>query len=81
METTDISASLSLINEIAQVEQGQIKSFSVEKAENGYTITFQAYFSGRHKKLHQQKFEYALSIAEETVSLRSNDEVKQKEKV
>ena len=81
LETTDISASLSLINEMAQEEQGQIKSFSVENTENGHTITFQAHFGGRHKKLHRQKFEYALSTAEETVFLRSSDEVKQKEKV
>ena len=81
LETTDISASLSLINEMAQVEQGQIKGFSVDNADGGHRITFQAHFSGRHKKLHRQKFEYALSIAEETISLHSSDEVKQKEKV
>ena len=81
LETSDISASLSLINEMAQVEQGRIKGFSVKNGGNGHFITFEAQFSGRHKKLHRQKFEYALSIAEETVSLHSNDEVKQKEKV
>ena len=81
LETTDISASLSLINEMAQVEQGRIKGFSVKNGENGHFITFEAQFSGRHKKLHRQKFEYALSIAEETVSLHSSDEEKQKEKV
>ena len=53
LETTDISASLSLINEMAQVEQGRIKSFSVKNGENGHFITFEAQFSGRHKKLHR----------------------------
>lgn len=81
LETTDISASLSRINEMAQVEQGRISGFSVENADGGHKITFQAHFSGRHKKLHRQKFVYALSVAEETVSLHSSDEVKQKETV
>ena len=77
LETKDISASLSLINEMAQVEQGRVNSFSVENTDGGHTITFQAHFSGRHKKLHRQKFVYALSVAEETVSLRSNEDMEQ----
>jgi len=81
LTTTDISASLSLINEMAQAEQGHIDGFSVENEENGHKIIFHAHFSGRHKTLHKQKFEYALSIAEETVSLHTGEEVKQKEKV
>jgi len=81
LETTDISAALSLINETAQAEEGRINGFSVENNESGHTITFQAHFSGRHKKHHRQKFENALATAPETVSLRSSGEVKQKEKV
>ena len=81
LESSDISASLSRINEVAHAEQGQLKGFSVENAQNGHKIKFYIHFSGRHKKLHRQKFEYALSIAEETISLHSSDEVMQKEKV
>ena len=72
LETADIAAALTQINEFAAREQGSVHSFSAETTSRGHRITFRADFGGRHKKKHQQQFFAALAGAEQTLSLHMN---------
>lgn len=74
LETMDIAAALTLVNEMVIQEKGSVSDFSAETAEQGYRICFRANFGGRHKKQHQQKFFEALAKAEHTKALRISNE-------
>ena len=79
LETTDIAATLTQINETAAREQGSIRDLTAEVTARGHRVTFRADFGGRHKKKHQQKFFAALAGAEETLSLHMSGEAAQAE--
>ena len=66
LETKNISAALSLINEAAQRDRVDISNIGAETLPDGHRITFQTYFSGRHSKNHRQHFFDALASAPET---------------
>ena len=72
--TTDIAATLALINEKVQLQRGEVQNISAQTTENGHIVTFRADFGGRHNKRHQQKFFDALIQAPETVSVHYCDE-------
>lgn len=74
LETTDISAALTMINEKVQKERGIVQNINAQAMENGHRITFRADFGGRHNKRHRQRFFEALAAAPETVSLHYADE-------
>lgn len=69
LETTDIAATLSRINERVQKERGTVKNINATTLENGHRVTFRADFGGRHSKLRRQSFFEALAKAPETISL------------
>ena len=74
LETTDIAASLALINENVQAQRGDVQNITAQTTERGHKIAFRADFGGRHNKRHQQKFFDALVSAPETISVRYSDE-------
>jgi len=74
LETADLAAALTLINNTASVEQGSVSEFSAETTAGGHRICFRANFGGRHRKQHQQRFFTALAEAEHTLSLHTSDE-------
>ncbi|MBO5891976.1 MAG: MgtC/SapB family protein [Oscillospiraceae bacterium] len=77
VETADLAATLTLVNETASVEQGSVTGFSAEAAAQGHRISFWASFGGRHRKQHQQRFFTAIAEAEHTLSLHTGDEAVQ----
>lgn len=70
LETTDIAATLTRIKDSALAHRGSIRDLTAAARETGYSVTFRANFSGRHKKQHQQDFFDVLACAPETVALR-----------
>lgn len=74
LESSNISASLALINELAQRDQATIHNILAEKLDPGYRITFQAKFDGRRNKQHHERFFDTLASASETRSLHLDDE-------
>ncbi len=74
LETTDISASLTCINERVRECQGFVKNITAEATAQGHRISFQAEFFGRNKKRHRQEFFDALAAAPDTRSLQFNGE-------
>ena len=69
LETTDIAATLALINENVRTQRGSVQNITAQVTETGHKVIFQADFGGRHNKRHQQKFFDALVSAPETVSV------------
>lgn len=69
LDTSDISASLTLLNATAQELQVTIFDLAAEKTASGHRITFRAWFSGRRNKKHQQRFFDALAAAPESSAL------------
>lgn len=74
LESSNISASLALINDQAQRSQAVIHNILAERLHPGYRITFQANFDGRRRKQHHQQFFDALASAPDTLSLHLDDE-------
>ena len=74
LESSDIAATLTLINEVAAREQGEVQNFSAETTGQGHRIVFRASFSGRHRKKHRDQFFSALVGAEETLSLLTSED-------
>ena len=74
LETSDIAASLALINENVQLQRGSVQNIAARVTENGHKVTFRADFGGRHNKRHQQQFFDALVSAPETISVHYSDE-------
>lgn len=74
LESANIAASLTQINDFAAREQGSVHSFSAEATPQGHRIIFRANFGGRHKKKHQLQFFSALAESEHTLSLHTSDE-------
>ena len=61
VKATDISAVLTGIQEIGEKFHAEIRGIRSENTTDGYQITFQADFAGRHKKKHRQQFSDELS--------------------
>ena len=74
LESSDIAATLTLINEMAGREQGDVYNFSAETTAQGHRIVFRANFSGRHRKKHRDQFFSALVGAKETLSLITSED-------
>ena len=74
LESSDIATTLTLINEVANREQGNVQNFSAETTAQGHRIVFRANFSGRHRKKHRDQFFTALAGAEETLSLITSED-------
>ena len=74
LETTDIAATLALINEKVQAQRGEVQNITARTTEKGHLVTFRADFGGRHNKRHQQNFFDALVRAPQTVSVHYSDE-------
>lgn len=69
--TTDLAASLALINERAQADHAILKDIGAEDMEDGtYRITFQADFSGSKTRQRDNRFFNTVAAAPETKSLR-----------
>ena len=77
VETADLAATLTLVNEMASAEQGSATGFSAEATARGHRISFRANFGGRHRKQHQQRFFTAIAEAEHTLSLHTSEEAVQ----
>lgn len=74
LETTDISASLTLINDQAITDRVNIRNMMAETIEGGHKIVFNAEFgSGKTKKRRDRFFQTIIS-APETKSLRNAEE-------
>lgn len=71
LETTDISASLTLINSASKENQATVYDLMAEKTEDGHRITFRAFFIGRRSGKHRQRFFETLAAAPDTVLLHS----------
>ena len=74
LDSGDIAASLTLINELAAREQGNVSDISATATAQGHRIVFRAKFGGRHRKKHRDQFFSALAGAEQTLSLRASEE-------
>ena len=74
LESADIATSLTLINELAAREQGDVYDFSATTTAKGHRIVFRAKFGGRHRNKHREQFFSALAESEQTLSLRTSDE-------
>ena len=74
LDSGDIAASRTLINELAAREQGNVSDISATATAQGHRIVFRAKFGGRHRKKHRDQFFSALAGAEQTLSLRASEE-------
>ena len=74
LETTDIAATLNLIQEQAAAERVNILNILAKATETGHTVTFRAEFTSGHRKTRRQRFFSALATAPETRSLHHSDE-------
>jgi putative Mg2+ transporter-C (MgtC) family protein len=72
--TSDISTSLTLITNTAQIEKGSVSDITAQTLEDGYRITFRADFGGRHCKDHRRRFFETIATAEGTKSLQLVDQ-------
>lgn len=66
----DIAAALSLINEQAQAQRGELRHTLAEKTAEGYLITFHAAFPGMGSHRRRERFFAALAAAPEVHSVR-----------
>lgn len=74
LETTDISATLTTINEMASVEGAVIQNLKAQTVEGGYKVSFRADFGGGQIKKRRQQFFNSIISAPETKSLHNADE-------
>ena len=74
LESSDIAATLTLINEVGAREQGDVYDFSATTTAQGHRLVFRAKFGGRHRKKHRDQFFSALAGAEHTLSLQTSEE-------
>ena len=74
LETTDISAALTLLNEAARVQLAQIHDVSAKAVEGGHEVTFQADFGSGRRKDRRQRFFDAIIKCPEVRSLHCSDE-------
>ena len=74
LETTDIAATLTLLNEQAALEQVDIQNLLAKVIENGHSIRFRAVFGSGHLKKRRQRFFNALVTAPETKSLHHSEQ-------
>lgn len=74
LESSDIAATLTLINEVGTREQGDVYDFSAVATAQGHRVVFRAKFGGRHRKKHRDQFFSALAGAEHTLSLQTSEE-------
>lgn len=66
LQTRDITASLSRINELAQINQVSVQNLTATAIKDGHELLFHAEFSGRHVKKHRVAFFEGLCTAPET---------------
>lgn len=74
LETTDISAALTLLNEAAQDQGAEISNISARNRENMHEMTFRVKFGSGHRKGRSQKFFDTLAAAPCVQALRTGDE-------
>ncbi len=74
LETTDIAATLDLINEAAHARGARVKDLSAKATETGHTLTFSAEFGSGNLKTRRRKFFDALVRAPEVTACHSTDE-------
>ena len=74
LETTDISATLTLIHERAAAEGANIVNILAKTIPEGHMVTFRAEFTTGHRKARRQRFFNALATAPETRSLHDSEE-------
>ena len=70
LDSSNISASLGLINSAAHDEHITVYDLEAQQTEFGYRITFRGWFSGRHYKRHHKNFFDTLAASPETKKLR-----------
>ncbi len=74
LETTDISATLTTINEMASVEGAVIQNLKAQTVEGGHKVSFRVEFGGGQLKKRRQQFFNSIISAPETKSLHNADE-------
>ena len=74
LETTDISAALTTINEKAAAERVTIRNMMAQTIEGGHKVSFRADFGSGKLKNRRQRFFNAIVAAPETKSLQNADE-------
>ena len=74
LETTDISATLTTISEMASVEGVVIRNLMAQTVEGGHKVSFRADFGGGQIKKRRQQFFNSIISAPETKSLHNADE-------
>ena len=70
LETSDLPASLNLVNEAARANTATLFDIAVLQTETGHSLSFRIWFSGRRYKKHRQRFFDAVATAPETRELR-----------
>lgn len=79
LETTDISASLTRLNEVATANQTTVHNLMAQTIPDGHRLSFRAEFGSGQLKKRRQRFFDALICAPEIQSLhRAEDEVHSK---
>ena len=76
LQAEDLTAALETIHTASKDLKVSIFDLNVQKQENGYTITFRAWFVGRHSEKHRTVFFAAMASAEGIRSVTNAPEVK-----
>lgn len=63
LETADISAALTLLNETAQEQGAELSNISARNLEDRHQLTFQVKFGSGHRKVRAQRFFDALAAS------------------
>ena len=74
LETADISAALTLLNETAQAQLAVVSNISAKTVDGGHIVTFRAEFSNGHREDRRQQFFDALATTSAVRSIRCSDE-------
>ena len=74
LETTDISAALTLLNDTAHKNLAQIHDVFAKAVEGGHLVTFRADFGNGNRKNRRQKFFDTLVTSPAVNALRCSDE-------
>ena len=73
LETADISASLTLLNELAQTNNATLYDLTAEQVAEGHRISFRIHFSGRRSAQHQTRFFEAMAASPDSRHFSRND--------
>lgn len=73
LETSNVSTSLTLLYDQAQLNAAKFDDLSARQTENGHVISFDIHFSGRRSLEHQQRFFEVMASAPDTLHFRRVD--------